>query len=422
MLTAERLDRASLASRSALAVVVLFVVSRIALLFFHLHHGPNLKEYRQFLQFAAAGQRPFVDFPIEFPPLAWWVMQLPHTTAATSYGFRFRLLMGLADVLSFALLWWIARTRRPPAAVLVAGMYVAATVLQEYVLYDSLDMLMLLCVLAGLAAWLRGATSARPGLWRCLAYTALAVGTTYRVIPGFAFPPLVVGDLCTERRWRWVVARCVLAAAVMAIPFAVEYRAGIGLLGFVQFQSRRGIEIGSIWASLMWLVSRGDASLHVADRVGTLDLSGTFEFVFLRIAAVSSVAALAMLVAWALTLRGPFAATRAYVQVLLALPLMLLVSRVFSVQYLLWAVPLMMLASLELIEDRRELLVVAGTCLVMAGLTTAYYPLGLQYLTRLNPWVMAIIVTRNALLTALLVRLVALSIGRTRGPCAAQGA
>src|SRR5688572_16041194 len=66
------------------------------------------------------GETPYADFPIEFPPVAWWTMAAarlldgPHVSAQPTVGeiavaraaymARFRMLMAGADVAAFALL------------------------------------------------------------------------------------------------------------------------------------------------------------------------------------------------------------------------------------------------------------------------------------------------------------------------------
>ncbi|HTK28824.1 MAG TPA: hypothetical protein VL309_04705 [Vicinamibacterales bacterium] len=413
---------ASLPTLGHLLVLGAFVVSRVVFLGFHLHHGPNLKEYRGWLQAAHAGRVPFVDFPIEYPPIAWWVMRSPGTTQAAAYDFRFRLIMGAADIGSFALLWWIVSRRRRRATLLVAAIYVACTIALEYVLYDSLDMLMLLAVLGGAAAWLRSETSAFPDSWRAVAYLSLAAGAAYKVIPIFALPFLVIGDLRTTADRRRVGWRAALALAGLAAPFAAAARtAGPGVLGFVRYHIARGLEIESTWATLVWITSR-DPALHVASRFGSWELAGGLSAAFVALNWAAALGVLGALTWWALALKDRLDAGRNYLQILLALPAMLVVSKVFSTQYMLWAVPLLMLTAVEVAPDRRGLAAVGAASVAMAALSAVFYPFGIQYVAALSPWVMTVIALRNAIFLATVVWLVRLAVTRDRAIQAASGA
>jgi len=101
---------------------------------------------------------------------------------------------------------------------------------------------------------------------------------------------------------------------------------------------------------------------------------------------------------------------------------MLVVSKVFSTQYMLWAVPLLMLTAVEVAPDRRGLAAVGAASVAMAALSAVFYPFGIQYVAALSPWVMTVIALRNAIFLATVVWLVRLAVTRDRAIQAASGA
>lgn len=377
-----------------------FAISRVFLLAFHRHLSTDLNLYLLWLRRKAEGQVPYADFPIEYPPLAWWVIQLPGTTEALAYYARFRLLMGVADLAAFLLLGWLSYQRRAAAVLPAIAAYVGTTMLLEFVLYDRLDIVMAALVLAALAAWIRAAASARAAVWRTIAYVAIAVGAAYKLIPIVVLPFMALSDLRTEGRWQPVAMRLGLCVLILGAPIAATSReAGLATLDFFGYHAARGIEVESVWATVMWLASAGDDSLHIVSRFGSWELAGASEAIVAKLAAWGMVGVFVTMTMWALALRGRFGIERAYLQALLLLPGLLVVSKVFSPQYLLWVLPLLMLGAIELTGDRnrRRPLAVAVSCVILAGLTTAFYPLGRRYVDPLNGWIMALLAVRNVI-------------------------
>ena len=144
--------------------------------------------------------------------------------------------------------------RRRDAVMLMAGAYVVTTVIEEFVLFDTLDTMVLALLLGALAAWLRASQSSRRGAWRVAAYALVGLGAAYKLIPIIVLPFLILGDLQTERKWSPVALRAGIAFLVLVAPFAISYRdSGLASLGFLRYHADRGVEIESTWATLMWL-------------------------------------------------------------------------------------------------------------------------------------------------------------------------
>lgn len=393
-----------LSSPAGVLVSASFLASRVFLLFFHRHVGTDVKIYFTWYLKAAAGQLGYRDFPIEYPPLAWWLMQWPATVDKLSYIFRFRLMMGAFDLAAFALLLWIVARLRPSALSLVGGLYVASSVILEYLLFDRLDIGVLCFVLAGIAAWLHASDTARPGGWKILAYAALAAGASFKLFPGFALPLFVRADvLSTTPRWR-ALGRAAVGIAIGLLPVAIAWLgAGPAVFGFLAYHARRGIECESTWASLMWVLGPLSGPLSIDVRFTSWEVVGATEAVVKTLASAAAVAFIAGALGWALVLRERLDHVRACLLGALMVGGFVAVSKVFSPQYLLWSIPLLTLAAIELLDSRRRLYVFAGLSMLVAVLTTAVYPFGARAIAQLAPWVMNTLLVRNVIYLGMVV-------------------
>jgi hypothetical protein len=423
-----------LGSAAGLTVAAAFAISRAALLFWYAPHPTDIRIYFGWIVQAAAGRIPYADFPVEYPPFAWWVMLLPGTADRLAYYFRFRVLMAAADIFSFALLVWIVSRRRPSLLTSFACVYIGTTLILAHELYDRLDMGVLLFAAVALAAWLaarpgadvprssiqgpaqsivsstdherpgvREARSPKAGWWLAGAYAAAGLGTGYKLFPAVVVPLFLVSELLTRARLRSVILRLVLFVCVAAGPVALTYwRIGGPAVSFLGYHGARGLEIGSTWASAMWLLSLAGQPAIVVIRFGSWELAGAAEAAFSRAASLSMILVPVLLTAWAVMLRGRFDAGRSYAQAALALAGVVIASKVFSPQFLLWAIPVIALAAVEVCATKRRFLAVGGGLLVSAALTLLIYEGGgSEELRIMRPWVMLALLTRNVMYVSL---------------------
>jgi hypothetical protein len=158
----------------------------------------------------------------------------------------------------------------------------------------------------------------------------------------------------------------------------------------------------------------------VADRFGSWELAGGWEGAVRPLASASSVVAMAALGLWALALGRRFTGDRTTLHLSLAVLAMLVTSKVFSAQYMLWGVPLALLCAVELAGSATALWTIAGACLVTASLTTVFYPLGTRYVESLPAWLMTVLAARNVVFAAMVVWLIAAAARRDRLPPSAD--
>jgi hypothetical protein len=407
-----------LGSRPGLTAAAAFAVSRVLLLFWYAPQPTDIRIYFGWVVQAAAGRTAYVDFPVEYPPLAWWVLQLPSTVDRLAYYFRFRALMAAADLGSFALLAWIVSKRRPSLLTLFAWIYAGTTLILAHELYDRLDMGVLLCASAALAAWLAAtpggrdirALAPRSRWWLAGAYAAVGLGTAYKLFPAVLAPLFAVSEIMTRARLRAVLLRTVLFACVAAAPVALcWWHIGRPAFGFLDYHGARGLEIGSTWATVMWVLSLAGHPASVVIRFGSWELAGGAEAALSRAASLSMVLVPLLLTAWACALGGRFDRQRAYAQAALALSGVVVVSKVFSPQFLLWAIPVITLVAVEACATTRRFVAVGAWLLASAALTLLIYEGGGSVELRvMSTWVMVTLLVRNAMYVSLWVYLAAL--------------
>jgi hypothetical protein len=212
-----------------------------------------------------------------------------------------------------------------------------------------------------------------------LGYAALGFGVSYKLIPVLLVPFSVWADLVRlshkSRDWRLLAGWFVFAATAFG-PFAYYYSVvGDDLGRMFQFHSVRGVEIESVAATAMMLGERRDGLVPYFD-YGSWNLGGAWEpglvqastFVLLGLLGTLGLRAVA----------APFVGERydraaAYRFACVAIAAALVAAKVFSVQYLCWGLPLLILAAAELCRERTFRGIVVA-CAAMAALTAFIFP------------------------------------------------
>src|SRR5262245_3731362 len=150
---------------SQVLVLAVYAISRGRLVLRpYTNPGTDLDVYFEYARKAASGQRPFVDFTVEYPPAAWFVIRAPGTTDWVEYVSRFAWIAVAFEVAAFGLLLLVANRLAPRRAWLIAAAYVAATTLQREFLSTRLDGVLLFLLM--LWSWLTLAPAPGPSLRR----------------------------------------------------------------------------------------------------------------------------------------------------------------------------------------------------------------------------------------------------------------
>lgn len=276
-----------------------------------------------------------------------------------TYADRFRWSMLLCDIGSFAIFCAILRRCRPE--VLLWGMwgYTVATSLLGYVMFERFDMALTFALLSWAYCWLRaGESDSRAWIWSALAYTALGLGISLKLIPVILVPFALLCDLYAlarpPRRWGLLIGPAMLVVAAVG-PFAYYYSlVGKDLWGMFRYHQVRGIQIESSYATLMMLLKPAEELPCYFD-FGSWNLGGTLEDPFLKASTWALIVALG-----GLGLRSLFAPAigekydrvASFRMACVVIPVATLLAKVFSLQYLLWAVPMLLLGAAEYFSRR----------------------------------------------------------------------
>ena len=341
--------------------------------------------YLAFARMFDAGEIPYADFPLEYPPLAPLLLWLPTVISGTgdldAYERAFATLM-----LPFA---WVvqasaARLAPPRWGSAVAWALVAMPLLFGVLVRERFDLAPVACVLVALALLAR----ARMGTGPFLAGAALGFGGALKLFPLLLVPVVAVWLLAQGRR-RDAGLHVGAAAAVVlvcSLPFLIG--APGGFFDQFTFHVKRPVQIESTPASLLWVI--GESRVTDNYRSNGLDggPAGTVAAVFAVALAVELLAAVAL--TWRAARRE--AEPALLLGALATLLAFVALGKVLSPQYLLWLAPLLLVA---LARGYRAIAVLGlGAVLV----TSAYFPRGYGDLLAGDDLLVAAVAARNLLL------------------------
>ena len=387
------------ASRNAILflAIALFLGTRGYLLFAFQPMSSDVEEPYFSYAVQAADERltPYQgDFRIDYPPLAWWVIYAPRlldsqriTDVQDSqqvkpvfvfYNRGFRGVMFGCDVASFILLILIVRKRRPQWTGWAALTYTLTTTILSHLLYDRLDMGLLLFILLWAYCWVCSLESQRKTIaWSTAAYLMLGLGISFKLVPVICVPFLLLADwYAPQRSLRWTVGLASLIVAA-GLPFLIQYIiSGPALFTFIIFHSGRGIAVESLFSTLMILA---DATFHIpaypVTGAGGPELSGALSTPMILVSNVLMCGLLGGTWLWAVLRRGNILLQDGYRLACFVMAGAVILSKVFSPQYLIWSIPLMVLLAIDLFPPRKICFWMLTVLLVIiAALTTWIFP------------------------------------------------
>ena len=357
--------------------------------------------YQEYGEAMAAGQVPYRDFGLEYPPGALPVFWLPTLGPAEHYRSIFEALMWICAA---ALLVIVARSaaalgaspRRLLAIAVALGLFplaLGSVVLTRYDLWPAA------LAAAALAAVLMG--RARLGL------AVLGIAVAAKIYPLVLLPPLLIYLARKYGRREAAIGLGAFAAAlaVIVVPFALI--APDGLWDSVSRQLDRPLQIESLGASLLLAAHQlGLYEPTVVSTHGSQNLSGSLPDALATVQTVLQAAALVAV--WALFARGPASAGRLVAACAGSVVVFVAFGKVLSPQFIIWLVPVVPLVA------GRVGLAAAGFLGAALISTHLWFPTRYWDMVDLQPvgWV---VLVRNVLLVALAVVL-AVATARARAP------
>jgi hypothetical protein len=350
----------------------------------------DITEYHDYAYRTYAGQVPYRDFILEYPPGFLPVILAP---GPADHGWfdRFRVLMlafatACVGLLVLALVKVGAGVRELAAAVLVFA--TLPRMLEPGLVFERFDIWPAMLVLLAVVALQRGR--------RDLGAAALGVGAAAKVFP-LALLPVALLSRRGTAHVRREIAVFAATALTLALPFAVVGPRGVGHVG--KLLVRRPLHVESLGGSILLAAHRlGMYKPTIAlSFAQSWDLSGPAAQV--TAICTSLLEAGALVAVWLLFARGPRRERDVLVAVAATILGFVAFGKVLSPQYLVW-----LAASLPLVLGRARPAALLG--MLGAALLTRYiYIWGYPNLLRAG-WTSWLMLARNLLLVAMFCSLV----------------
>ncbi len=378
-----------------LAAIIIFVLSRAYILFLLKPLGSDA--FNGYFPDASGvvdrHEVPYATLQIEYPPVAWWVICAPRLVSPhqlvdlnnlaevdsvrDEYLRLFRGLMFACDLGSFVLLLWIAARHRPDLLACIALTYTFATAILAHVLYDRLDMGLLFLIMLWAFCWIKSMSeTGRTMLWSAAAYAAIGLGIGYKLIPAICVPFLLLADWRGSRR----TVRISVGFAALAItalgPFIVQYLiSGPSVFTPFQYHGERGIEVESIYATLMFAMSNFGFPVEIVPTHHAAELIGRLSKLMTALSNVLLFGFLAGTWLWVFFRRGNYTRRDGYRWAAFTMAAAIVFSKVLSPQYFIWVLPLALLVAIDVFPtSHKSFWILAVLLVAISGLTTWIFP------------------------------------------------
>jgi hypothetical protein len=344
---------------------VLFVLSRVYIL---LVLEPQITDVEStYFAYAIraydAHLAPYTEqLPIEYPPIAWWLMYAPRwldsqhiiepsqlDPALKEYSQAFRGLMFLCDLGSAALLISIVNRRRPELLGWAALTYTVTTTILCHLLYDRLDTALLTMILGWAFCWLCSLESPnRAGVWSAVGYVILGLSIGFKLIPVICVPFLVLADWRGPQRTARLSVGLAALTVATGLPFLIQYAiSGPGVFALLKYHGERRIQIESLYSTFMMIGSLFGCPIFVVKSHAAFDLEGRLANLMTAISNVLMYGFLAGTWLCAFFRRASYKGQDAYRAACFVLAGAVIFSKVLSPQYFLWAIPLTLLLAVD---------------------------------------------------------------------------
>ena len=362
-----------------------------------LSYSPGALEL-SFARQILSGEIPYRDFTSEYPPLALLSFVLPALVSRRDlvYGLAFAVEMLLLDFLILKLLAVLDRCLKIPheRTLTVYTLFVFAV---GPIIISRYDILPAALTLAAIASFVTNLNA--------LAFALVALGVTAKVYPIIIAPLMVIYLLrdLNMKKLIWGSISFITTLLVLNLPFYLA--SPENFIGFLTYHAERGLHSESTYAS--WLL--------ISKLLGLTDVTGVFSYGSWNLASplADKLAKLSFpfsaillfvlyaVYAWKLwkSPRNNLMSSenaRDFVRFsTLSVAIFIASSKVFSVQYLIWLMPLIPLT------EAKQTTVMWFIFAVIGIMTQFIYPYNyLNFESFLTPYVL-VIIFRNILFVAL---------------------
>lgn len=333
--------------------------------------GSTASDVHLYAAYAArmvAGEVPYVDIPIEYPPLAALLFYLPRLGVGhTAYVTTFILAMGAVELGWKRLLW-----RQLPGAAQRGALLLLCTLAGAALYYTYLkryDM-----VAAAATAWVCAHTARRPASLAPWIVGALAVAC--KVYPVVLVPVLLLYGRHQGVTWgRQLQQLGAAALTALAVQGAALCLWGPASLRWWTYHQERGLHLASTYSAVALAWRGWGKPLPTEVAFGSWQVAAGWAHACAQAAPWVTVAALG--VTWVAASRRCRTPADLWCAASASLIALLLCSKVFSPQYMIWLVPGVAMASV--LSSRRPAGLpfdpwLAGGLVAACVLTAMTYP------------------------------------------------
>ena len=376
----------------------LFLVSRFFILVLLEKRISDIPVYKHYADLILDGYTPYVDFSVEYPPLALICIIIPALLAQYigNYALCFRLEMFLFDLSLFLLLSHVCRHLlrcREEETKGVLSLYVVLTALCYHILYDRFDLVIAFLFLVILFFV---ATKRFLG-----GYVLIFVGLFVKFVPLLVLPIALMCELRAQRSWKALCRNVLIAGAgAAALVMTAVAVFGPAVQRCISYHSHRGIHIESLYSSLVLLTTFFGKSATVNHEYGAYHITSSFTPILTIVSPflLAGVSLVTYMIIW----RGVKAfqsyeterlnsfITLSFLSILGAF---FITSRVFSPQFLLWVFPLVSLVTPRMRNMRTFIILWAAIVLF----TTTLFPFDYSALVQLFTRAKLLLLLRNSL-------------------------
>jgi uncharacterized membrane protein len=367
----------------ALATIFLAAWAGIHFGFYAQEQIVDIPVYEAYGEAMVAGEVPYRDFEVEYPPLALPMFALP---AVGEGGFRrqFEWLMAFCGCLliAFAVLGARALALEFRALVVVA----LAPLLLGSVMLTRFDLWPAALTAAALAALLSDRLR--------LGHAALGAAIAAKLYPAVLLPLAVVYAWRRRGRREGVVCLALVVVVVLAIYLPFLAIAPVDTLSSIGRQFSRPLQIESFGASLLLAAHQAlGTHIEMQSSHGSQNLVGDEANVIAVLLSVVQVATVAWL--WLRFARGAATPRRLALHSAAVLVAFVALSKVLSPQFLIWLLPVVPLAR----RWGATVLLAAALILTQLWFPFRYWDLAREF----DPVASWLVVARDLVLVALLV-------------------
>ena len=356
-----------------------------------------------------SGLLPYIDFFIEYPPLAPFFIVFPAGILGgltepdfdVLYSFWTLIVLFGGLLISFKLILNLGVEKQK--ALWAVAFTLICSALSFNVMITRFDIFPAMFVTIGLLLYLNYVKNNRK-LFLILAIILLTLAACLKIYPLFILPIFAINEL-VRKKWLSIAISMFVVVAVVSINLPFVLMGQENFEGFLKYQTQRDIQIESVYASGLFVAEKvGLVKNHLDLQNGAFEINNDYAKDLAKTPLPIIVILLTILYAvsfWILQKRS----SHSIIVILstLAVGIFVVFNKVFSPQYMVWLLLLIPLFSLTDFRERKKLQKYLLICFFLANFfTLLFFPFAYGALIARDIIPVIYLLIRNVLLVACL--------------------